>query len=318
MQPSALCITTLTIDNGSIQEEASQSDLVTVQSIIEDACAEFSWKQTKGGRNKTLVSSLDQLSDENEEVDGRQVFVASDSSERPLFELESMFVSKNDRSNCVFCIQNSKETKFIALTITIVFRGGFDGSTYVPGKVAVEFKQLSEATTFVDGADDTSMEIPYQTVHEQMNTKEQLGLIVIQYETNDATIEDGLYEVTVTAEEDSNFSIALRGSFATDAFHKVKTELARCIQQSRKANDCFERALSLESTIQLLTRKFQLEERMLRQAMVKCDESESEIEKLELLLDERDEMEDAGAYILKRMQVLEVEYNHWRLVLDGR
>jgi hypothetical protein len=145
-----------------------------------------------------------------------------------------------------------------------------------------------------------------------------MGVILITLGCKDTTINSGLYEITVTAIENIYFSIMMRGSSAMAAFSKIKLELARIIYNQREARQSYNLASALEPTIHLLERKFTLEENLLHQARVKSDQCEFQIEELELQLDERDEMQDDGAFVLKRMQILEEEYKHWRLVLNGR
>jgi hypothetical protein len=132
------------------------------------------------------------------------------------------------------------------------------------------------------------------------------------------TISNGLYELIVTAKEAASFSIALRGSSAVSACAKLKTDLAEIIHNERVARESLHHATELEPAIVLLERKYNIEQSLLRQAKLKCDESELRNEELELKLDYRDEMPDKGAFILKRMKILEEEYKHWRLVFDGR
>jgi hypothetical protein len=302
-----------------------ESDLLRVDSLLESTENYWTTQQQVDliSQKDIVVSGIEELASLDDSSDGRNIdllFVASDRpSQLLLYESESKYVKRNESNSFLFGIQNNtmSATKFTELTITVVFRGDFVGSQYVAGDISVNIKQISEADknssfSTVDRIQD------YEVIKVQNNSKPQMGVILITLGCKDTTINSGLYEITVTAIENIYFSIMMRGSSAMAAFSKIKLELARIIYNQREARQSYNLASALEPTIHLLERKFTLEENLLHQARVKSDQCEFQIEELELQLDERDEMQDDGAFVLKRMQILEEEYKHWRLVLNGR
>lgn len=265
--------------------------------------------------NDIVVSSIDQLAklkDSSDQPNIKSLYVADNTPERLFYESDSKHLNKDESVRSLFRIEGHNDAKLTALLITIVFRGCFAGSNYVAGDISVRFKPVE------DGSNDGTLTTNCKVVDVQTNSKQQLGIVLIHLGNENTTICNGMYELIVTGKASTTFSTTLRGSFAVAATKKVMMELAGMICNERENRQASDRASELHPAIQLLERKFELEESLLHQAKCKCDESEMQIEDLELQLDERDEMPDKGAFILKRMRILEEEYKHWRLVMDGR
>lgn len=294
-------------------------DLSTVSSIFQKtACIPNDAKEATGSRKDCVLTNIDALAKikgTSNDVDIHSLFVASGVEDRLFYRSKSKTIQKGESTSSMFQIQSVDDTKFTMLTITVVFRGDFVGSNYVPGDISVAFEKMHSGHSKVSD----SHEVPdCEIVQVQNNSKHQLGIVLICIGCKDTTISDGMYKVILSASESASMSIAVRGSFAIAASTKVKAELAAVIRNERVARQSTHRASAIEPTIQLLKRKTTLEENLLHQAKVKCDECEFQIEELELQLDERDKMEDGGDFILKRMRILEEEYKHWKIVLDGR
>ena len=301
-------------------ESYDDSDLTKVESILQKtALISNDAKEATVSRKENVLSNIEGLAKSKEttdEVDVHSLFVASGLEDGLYYQSKPNAIKKGESTCSIFQIQSNNDTKFTTLTMTVVFRGDFVGSTYVPGNISAAFEKVHSVDE-INGS--TSSEAPEcEIIQVQNNSNHQLGMVLICIGCKDTTISDGLYRVILSANESASMSIAVRGSFAIAASTKVKAELAAVIRNERVARQSTHRASAIEPTIQLLKRKTTLEEKLLHQAKVKCDECEFQIEELDLRLDERDEMEDGGAFILKRMQILEEEYKHWKIVLDGR
>ena len=278
--------------------------------------------------NETIVVSsierLTELKNASNELDISSAFIACDQPEQLLYESKSVHVKKHELARSAFQLKSTIDIKFTMVTITIVFRGEFVGSEYFPGDISIAFNQKSAEAGINDdvssiNAISKSNEVSHcEVVEMQSNSKCQLGIACIRFGCKGTTINDGLYEVIVTARESTSFSTAIHGSFAIAASTRIKSELTSVIRNEREASQSIQCVSKMEPSIRILQRKFTLEKDLLNQAKAKCDECELRIEELDLQLDERDEMEDGGAFLLRRMQVLEEEYKHWRLVLDCR
>ena len=289
-----------------------EADLSTVKAILESAVGQ----STEVGTTKCndiVVSSIEQLTllkGANASI--QSLYVAVISPDRLLYESESKRLDKNEFARVAFRI-DSGEIKFTVITVSVVFHGSFVGLNYVPGDISVQIKRVCGDEDYSSDRANVA-----NIICDQNNSMHQLGVVIVQIGSPHTTIRDGLYELIVTAKDAAEFSVALRGSSAVSACAKLETDLAGIIRNEREARKSLHLATELEPAILLLDRKFKIEQSLLRQAKLKCDESELQIEELELTLDDRDEMSDKGALILKRMKILEVEYKHWRLVLDGR
>lgn len=270
--------------------------------------------EPKVTRNNVVLSDIEELAkyrdSSSDELHIESLYVSTNGPNRLLYESESMHVHKSEVALSLFRVETNNRTKFTVISVTVVFRGDFVGSNYTAGDISVQLKALD--------ANGNDRALTCEVVDVQSNTKQQLGIVIMQIGTKDTTICDGLYEIRVTANESTTFSIALTGAFANAISAELEMALARIIWNERDAKLSSNLALEMEPRIRLLERKLQLEESLLHQARIKCDESEIHIEQLELQLDERDELPDKGASMLKRMRILEEEYKHWRLVLQGR
>jgi hypothetical protein len=289
-----------------------EADLSTVKAILQSAVGQ-STEVVTTECNDIVVSSIEQLTllkGANASI--QSLYVAVISPDRLLYESESKRLDKNEFARVAFRI-DSGEIKFTVITVSVVFHGSFVGLNYVPGDISVQIKRVCGDEDYSSDRANVA-----NIICDQNNSMHQLGVVMVQIGSPNTTIRDGLYEVIVTAKEAAFFSVSLRGSSAVSARAKLEAELAGIIQNEREARKSLHLSTELEPAILLLDRKFKIEQSLLRQAKHKCDESEIQIEELELRLDDRDELPDEGAFILKRMKILEEEYKHWRLVLDGR
>ena len=273
---------------------------------------------TASSNESIVVSSIEKLTELKNASSGLDInsaFIACHQPEQLLYESKSIRVRKHESASSVFRLQSVGDVKFTVVTITIVFRGDFVGSKYIPGDISIAFK---EKNVEADALFNFNEVLHYEVVEVQSSSKHQMGVAFIRFGCKSTTINDGLYEVIVTARESSSFSTAIHGSFAIAASTRMKSELASVVRNEREASQSIHCVSKMEPSIRILERKFKIEMQLLNQAKAKCDECELQIEELDVQLDERDEMEDGGAFLLRRMQVLEEEYKHWRLVLDGR
>ncbi len=282
-----------------------------------------SFDRTLTSKNCVLVSSIAELPS-SKEVERSCLLIASKQvASTSLYEVPTQSLKEGSINHHYFYLQSCNTVKLYSIAITIIFRGDFEGTEYIPGKLKVVLKHLSNWEEPIQFKNDpirvTMLESGH--VHPEENissTSKQMGRIVLRYEPNEV-IESGLYEITVKAKADSMYSISLSGLFACDVFSEVKREIGRMKTALSECLSFSEKLTSLDVSIRLIERKLRIaEDRLVKESQAQCDRCEHEIEELDEELDFRDELEDNGAFVIEKLKIREVEYAYWRSLHSQR
>lgn len=248
----------------------------------------------------------------NTTIANSNVFVASHQKGSLLYDAPTQNLQANGkRRHSLYVTTNGSRQKIRSMRISVVFNGSFVGQTYHPGEISVvlvHYKSDDDLHPSTIGCIES----------DTPNTMEALGFIIIRHEIPHTTVEDGLYEVVVSAKANTNYSISLSGKIAVHVSEEVKNMLVDCIVKKNELEQCIQRASSLDAPMAILRRKLTIENNLLCQATKECDEREVEIERLELELDYRDDMKDGGASIEASIKALETEYMNWSKTLANR
>lgn len=259
--------------------------------------------RTLTSENCVLLPSIAELPAAGE-VEQCCLFIASkQANETSLYKMPTQSLKGGSISHHYFYLKNCNSAKLYSMAITIVFRGDFEGTEYIPGELEVE---LTKGVSMLEiGHVNPEDCVP--------STLEQLGRLVLRHEPKSEVIESGLFRLSIKANASSKYSISISGLFACDAFSEVKREIGRMNAIHRESLSFSDNSRALDTSIHLIERKLKItENRLVKEAQAQCDRCEKEIEELDMELDFRDELDDNGAFLIEKLMVKEVEYTHWR------
>lgn len=221
------------------------------------------------------------------------------------------------RRHHYFYLQDDETIRLSALFLTIVYRGSFDGSKYLPGTMlSVNFRRFAKDIT-----EQQTTEIC--TLSQESNTKDSLGRVSIQYsDPNHHIIAGGLFELEVTmAEADHavSYSFRIGGTLACPLMQEVRHQLARLIAKQREVRECMEQSMLLSKQMILLERKKTIESKLIDQTENKQDKNTSDMEILDLELDKQDEMDVSIVHhIIQKIGALKLEHEELCRLLSLR
>ena len=308
--------------NNAYSEERSKVEAIinSVSTTPKENETELVVPMTK----KCVVSCIEDLSNvpNISYANGNSIFIPSKLKDTHICNISSSSIKEGKHEHHYFYIQDCLSTKLISLTVTTIYRGEFVGTSYVPGKITIGLRRLSYGNEPIMASDAVPQKsnIDPWVYHEQLiptinlhspNTKDEIGRIVVQHKPERATIDSGLFEINVLAERNANFSITISGSFACEASTELKREHAQVLANTQESFLCSQTMVSLQTNMQIIERKIRIEENLVKEARARCDRCEMEIEKLDVELDGRDDMDDNGTFIIERIKVLEAEYDHF-------
>mmetsp|Transcript_15268 Transcript_15268/g.32426 ORF Transcript_15268/g.32426 Transcript_15268/m.32426 type:complete len:419 (-) Transcript_15268:1634-2890(-) len=307
----------------------SLEDHADVKEYINEFCKEIA--DTESAReccNRTLTSencvmfpSIAELPAAGE-VEHSCLFIASkQANETSLYKMPTQSLKGGSISHHYFYLQNCNSAKLYSMAITIVFRGDFEGTEYIPGELDVKLTNGDRPIQTKKNSNRVSMlEIGHVNPEDRVpSTLEQLGRLVLRHEPKSEVIESGLFGLSIKANASSKYSISISGLFACDAFSEVKREIGRMKATHRESLSLSVNSRALDTSIRLIERKLRIaEDRLVKEAQAQCDRCENEIEKLDMELDFRDELDDNGAFLIEKLKVKEVEYIHWRSLRSRR
>ena len=225
-------------------------------------------------------------------------FVALDMDEITLHKTNSNSLKGKESTQHCFQIQDDNETKLRSLSVTVVYSGSFNGSTYSPGVLSVELKQVSDDCTSSIGHSPPDLQ--------RSNTEKHLGCIVIQYEHGDTVLSGGMYQVVVTASDNNvNYSITMCAKLACPLTKEVKRRLARTIATRGEIKECKDQVSVLDKQLILFERMRRLEEELITKSKDQSTKCLADAEKLDLELDYQDD-EDEWCSIVAQIEKLKV------------
>jgi len=230
-------------------------------------------------------------------ADSRQ-FVALDMDEITLHKLDSHSLKGGESTQHSVSIQDDDEIKLRSLSATLVYSGSFNGSTYYPGLLTVELKQVSKGCTSSIGHSPPDLQRP--------NSESQFGCATIQHELEETVINGGMFELVVTADNNVNYSISLGGRLACPLTKEVKRRLARVIATRGEIKGCKDQVSVLDKQLVLFERKRILEDELVNKSRDKSTKFLAEAERLDLELDYQDD-EDEWKLIVHQIEKLKVD-----------
>jgi hypothetical protein len=258
-------------------------------------------------KDAIVIPSLGSLDELPECIDSKQIFVAvSRDGESILYESESMLIDTDTNTNThshFYYIQNNDCLTLKSLHISVVFSGVFDGPDYQAAKIDVNLMRLS----------------PEREIHHvgtkmlmSQNSIDSIGVITIDYEMESSVIESGLFELTVTAESKSSYSIRLCAtSFARRAELELKRLAAELEEKQRRIEKCNSAHQSLFYHEQLLERKIKVVEDLKEDGRLSIQKCKEKLDRLEDELDHSDGTEDEDTLLLRQIDALSIKHKHF-------
>lgn len=221
------------------------------------------------------------------------------------------------RRHHYFYLQDDEMIRLSTLFLTIVYRGSFDGSKYLPGtNLSVNLRRFTKDIT-----EQQTTEIC--TISQEPNTKDSLGHVSLKYsDPNHHVIAGGLFELEVTkAEADHavSYSFRIGGTLACPLMKELRHQLARLIAKEREVRECVEQSMLLSKQMILLEREKTIESILIDQTETKQDKNASDMERLDLELDKQDEMDVSIVHqIIQKISTLKLEHEELCRLLSLR
>lgn len=192
------------------------------------------------------------------------------------------------KSNCHrFMVKNSESHKLLKLTVSVVFQGFFSSIEYCPARLSVSMCRLPD-----ESSNTMLLPIPIGVApynQQTINTSENLGRIVIQYCPR-VEIESGMFEVIVSAETTSKYSINVTGKIGVVAPVALKSALLSFRDMESRVYECQEVSELIWTNMRLAERKVILLKKLVAEAKTESVKCENDIEECDAELEDSHDM----------------------------
>lgn len=300
----------------AVEEILKHCDFITIQDA-DKVVADDDDKATHNDRDDIyVVPNLAYPLDETllESIGKKELFVTVKNTlqESTLYQSD-LTIENNCTAKHYYYIENSVHKKLNSLCVSVVYSGMFIGAEHHAGKLYVNLRRLSKHREPI--LPPTSSIGIKRMSRRNTTTTSAMGLITVDLELENKIIESGLFELTVSAEASSSYSIRVTpGSFARPFELEMKRQAAELEEKQRDLNDCKSKYKTHLYHQQLLERKIKVAEELLRKDSDDCDRCKAKGDQIEEELDNSNGTEEEDSILLQKLQALSIESKH----LDSR
>ena len=219
-------------------------------------------------------------------------FVPSSNIIENLHDISALRIERGKRQKHRFVIDPSRLHMVHNLTITVIFQGTQTATGYSPFRISASLARWS-------GSGDRNHQCPFTPIgyslHEEqtVNTTTSMGRLVIRHcDTDDSAgslVMPATYELLVTAESDTRYSISIAGTICTNAQLVLQQDLATFLQERHTIEKCEAEGSSLWNDMRLAERKLALIDQLCEETKCELDRCKEDIEDCDLLLDKHND-----------------------------
>jgi len=298
-------------DNPSELQELS---LKAVSALPGSAPATFDVHENDPSSDYLICDNLRELAlMEVRRVKGKIVLLANPEPLVVFETKEATLQSRQSRSHR-FEIPNRDEQKCLDITVSIVFQGNFANKGYKLGRLAAALFRLPDERD--KSANPMPVAVgfsPYQM--QSPNLPETLGRVVILHRPKRRPIKAGFFQIVIGVASNTKYSIDVTCKVAKSALPVVDAAVVKAKEMQQRLPNVLHELDDLQESLRLAERKLLVCQKMIDEAQVEMDRSQSGMgivsHKLEIDDEEMTLLEDERKELERELAILEVEYMQW-------
>jgi len=226
---------------------------------------------------------------------------------------EATLQSRQSRSHR-FEIPNRDEQKCLDITVSIVFQGNFANKGYKLGRLAAGLFRLPDERDKSANPMPVSVGFsPYQM--QSPNLPETLGRVVIMHRPKRRPIKAGFFQIVIGVASNTKYSIDVSCKVAKSALPVVDAAILKAKEMQARLPNVLHELDDLQESLRLAERKLLVCQKMIDEAQLEMDQSQSGMgvvsHKLEIDDEEMTLLEDERRELERELAILEVEYMQW-------
>ncbi len=231
-----------------------------------------------------------------------------------VFETKDAVLQSRQSRSHRFEIPNRDDQKVLEVTVSIIFQGNFANKGYKLGRLAAGLFRLPDERD--KNANPMPVSVGFSPYSMQApNLPESLGRVVILHKPKRRPIKPGFFQIVIGVASNTKYSIDVTCKIAKAALPVVDAAILKAKEMQARLPNVLHELDDLQESLRLAERKLLVCQKMINEAQLEMDKSQSGMgivsRKLEIDDEEMTLLEDERKELERELAILEVEFMQW-------